>query len=97
MDKIEDKYFNALADHFISLIEQKGLDVADIAAAANVDRRQVYRLINKENIPKLSTLIKISLAAGIEPKNLFEFKFDYIEYMRDAGIYTAIKKTEKDA
>ena len=97
MDKIEDKYFKALADHFINLIEEKGLDVADIAAAANVNRKQIYRLINKENIPKLSTLIKIGLATGIEPNILFDFKFDYKKYMLESGIYTAIKKTKKDA
>ncbi len=97
MDENEDKYFNTLANHFINLIEQKGVDVADIAAAANVDRKQIYRLVNKENIPKLTTLIKISLAAGIDPKVLFDFKFNYKEYMLEAGIYTAVRKIKKDA
>lgn len=88
MDIIEDKYFIALSDHFFSIIKEKKIDVADIAAAANLDRRQIYRLINKENIPTLSTLIRICLAAGIEPKILFEFKFNYKEYMQEKNILT---------
>jgi len=93
MNHIDDNFFIALADNLLTLIEKKGLDVAEIAAAANIDRRQVYRLINKEHMPKLSTLIKISLAAGIEPNILFDFKFNYKEYMEIMGIYLA--KTKK--
>jgi transcriptional regulator with XRE-family HTH domain len=52
-------------------LTKKGIDVSDLAAAANVDRKQIYRLLNKENIPKLSTLVRILLAAGIEPSNFF--------------------------
>ena len=92
MNHIDDKFFIALADNLLTLIEKKGLDVAEIAAAANIDRRQVYRLINKEHMPKLSTLIKISLAAGIEPNILFDFKFNYEEYMEIMGIYLSKSK-----
>lgn len=92
MNHIDDNFFIALADNLLTLIEKKGLDVAEIAAAANIDRRQVYRLINKEHMPKLSTLIKISLAAGIEPNILFDFKFNYKEYMEIMEIYLAKPK-----
>lgn len=95
MNSIEDRYFISLAEHLKTLIEAKGLDIADIAAGANVDRRQVYRLLNKENVPMLSTLIKISLAAGIEPKVLFDFKFNYPDYMKENKIYPATKKKKK--
>ena len=95
MKKIDDKYFIALSDHLIDLIEKKGLDVADIAAAANLDRRQIYRLINKENIPKLSTLIRIILAAGIDPKVFFDVKFNYKEYMKHNSILIASPKKER--
>ncbi|MFC3158074.1 helix-turn-helix domain-containing protein [Chryseobacterium arachidis] len=70
MKYIEDKYFIAISDYIKNVIEEKNIDISDLAAAANVDRKQVYRLINKENVPKLSTLIRISLAAGIEPQIL---------------------------
>ena len=95
MNKVEDKYFISLAEHLKTLIDAKGLDIADIAAAANVNRKQVYRLLNKENVPMLSTLIKISLAAGIEPKMLFDFKFNYSDYMKENNIYIATKKRKK--
>jgi len=95
MNSIDDKYFISLAEHLKILIEAKGLDIVDIAAGANVDRRQVYRLLNKENVPMLSTLIKISLAAGIEPKILFDFKFNYSDYMEENKIYPATKKKKK--
>lgn len=92
MNKIEDKYFIALSDHLIDLIATKGLDVADIAAAANLDRRQIYRVINKENVPKLSTLIRIILAAGIDPKVFFDVKFDFKNYMEQNSILIASPK-----
>ncbi len=95
MKSIEDKYFISLAENLKILIEVKGLDIVDIAAGANIDRRQVYRLLNKENVPILSTLIKISLAAGIDPKVLFEFKFNYSDYMKENKIYPATKKKKK--
>lgn len=83
MNTIQDKYFIALTDHLQELLKLKSIEVAELAAAANLDRRQIYRLLNKENVPKLSTLIRISLAAGIEPKELFDFKFDFGTYMKD--------------
>lgn len=86
MKHIEDRYFTALADNLKTIIDRKNIDVAELAAAANLDRRQIYRLINKEHIPKLSTLIRIALAAGIEPKELHNFKFDFEKYMKENNI-----------
>jgi len=95
MNNIEDKYFVALSDHLKDIIDKKDIDIADLAAAANLDRRQIYRLINKENIPKLSTLIRIALAAGVEPKQLHDFKFDFEIYMRENNIFKVAKKKSK--
>jgi len=92
MKYIEDKYFIALADYLKSIINNKNIDIADLAAAANLDRRQIYRLLNKENVPKLSTLIRISLAAGIEPQELFSLKFDFESYMKENKILLVSKK-----
>ncbi|WP_313266849.1 helix-turn-helix domain-containing protein [Epilithonimonas vandammei] len=92
MKYIDDKYFIALADHIKSILEDKKIDIADLAAAANLDRRQVYRLLNKENVPKLSTLVRISLAAGIEPQQLFSLKFDFDGYMKENNILMVTKK-----
>ncbi|NIF04824.1 helix-turn-helix domain-containing protein [Chryseobacterium sp. Tr-659] len=95
MEYIEDKYFIAIADYVKEFIDEKGIDIADLAAAANVDRKQIYRLINKENIPKLSTLVRILLAAGIEPSKLFSIKFDFEAYMKENNILKAISKKKK--
>ncbi|PQA89854.1 hypothetical protein B0A69_21920, partial [Chryseobacterium shigense] len=92
MKYIDDKYFIALADHIKSILEDTKIDIVDLAAAANLDRRQVYRLLNKENVPKLSTLIRISLAAGIEPQQLFSLKFDFEGYMKENNILMVAKK-----
>lgn len=92
MNLFEDKYCIALVDHINTILEEKDIDVADLAAAANLDRRQVYRLTNKENIPKLSTLVRISLAAGIKPKELHDFKFDFDSYMKENKIIEAKAK-----
>ncbi|MFN1217594.1 helix-turn-helix domain-containing protein [Chryseobacterium kwangjuense] len=95
MKYIEDKYFIVIADHVKAFIDEKGIDIADLAAAANVDRKQIYRLINKENIPKLSTLVRILLAAGLEPSKLFSIKFDFETYMSDNNILKAIPKRKR--
>ncbi|MDQ1095230.1 MULTISPECIES: helix-turn-helix domain-containing protein [Chryseobacterium] len=89
MEDIQDKYFIAIADYVKNFIDEEGIDVADLAAAANVDRKQVYRLIKKENMPRLSTLLKISLAAGIEPSKLFSIEFDFKIYMKENNILKA--------
>jgi transcriptional regulator with XRE-family HTH domain len=94
MKYIEDTYFIALVDHLKSILEDKKIDIADLAAAANLDRRQIYRLLNKENVPKLSTLIRISLAAGIEPPQLFSLKFDFELYMKENSILLVSKKRQ---
>lgn len=92
MKYIEDKYFIAIADYITDYLKNAKIDAADLAAAANVDRKKVYRLINKEHIPKLSTLVKISLAAGIEPSVLFSIKFDFESYMKENNILKATPK-----
>ena len=95
MNYIEDKYFIVISDYVKAFIDEKGIDVADLAAAANVDRKQIYRLIKKENVPKLSTLIRILLAAGIEPSKLFSIKFDFETYMKENNILKATPKNKK--
>lgn len=95
MKYIEDKYFIAIADYIKTVIEEKNIDISDLAAAANVDRKQIYRLINKENVPKLSTLVRISLAAGIEPQILFSLKFDFEFYMKENNILKAATRKVK--
>ncbi|WP_294333073.1 helix-turn-helix transcriptional regulator [uncultured Chryseobacterium sp.] len=95
MEQIQDNYFIAIADYIKTFIDEEGIDISDLAAAANVDRKQIYRLINKEHIPRLSTLIRISLAAGVEPAKLFSIKFDFDRYMKENNILKANSKSGK--
>ncbi len=95
MEQIQDNYFIAIVDYIKTFIDEEGIDISDLAAAANVDRKQIYRLINKEHIPRLSTLIRISLAAGIEPAKLFSIKFDFDKYMKENNILNAGFKTKR--
>lgn len=95
MEQIQDNYFIAIVDYIKTFIDEEGIDISDLAAAANVDRKQIYRLINKEHIPRLSTLIRISLAAGIEPAKLFSIKFDFDKYMKENNILKAGFKTKR--
>ncbi|WP_295220286.1 helix-turn-helix transcriptional regulator [uncultured Chryseobacterium sp.] len=97
MEQIQDNYFIAIADFIKTFIDEEGIDISDLAAAANVDRKQIYRLINKEHMPRLSTLIKITLAAGIEPSQLFSIKFDFDRYMKENNILRAGFKNKRKA
>lgn len=95
MEQIQDNYFIAIADFIKTFIDEERIDISDLAAAANVDRKQIYRLINKEHMPRLSTLVRISLAAGIEPSQLFSIKFDFDRYMKENNILRAGFKNRK--
>ena len=93
MEKPNDNYFIAISAQLKNIMEQKNIDVADLAAAANIDRKQVYRIINNENVPKITTLIRIVLALELEPKDFFDFKFDFESYSKEQKI--AKNKTER--
>ena len=93
MNNIEDKYCIAVADYIREFIKDKNIDLADLAAAANIDRKQVYRLINKENVPLLSTVVRIALAAGIQI-NISDMQFDFNEYKKVNKIFTVSTKEE---
>ncbi len=95
MEHVQDNYFIAIADYIKKFIDEEGIDISDLAAAANVDRKQIYRLINKEHVPRLSTLIRISLAAGIDPAKLFSIKFDFDRYMKENNILKAGFKNKR--
>ncbi|WP_300687518.1 helix-turn-helix domain-containing protein [Chryseobacterium sp.] len=91
MKDIQDSYCAAVADYIKKYISDNEIDLADLAAAANVDRKQVYRLINKENVPLLSTVVKIALAAGLE-LNITNMDFDFDQYRKNNNILVAVPK-----
>lgn len=81
-----DTYFIAISTHLKNIMEQKNIEVADLAAAANIDRKQIYRVLNNENVPKITTIVRIILALGIEPKDFFNFEFDFTRYADEQSI-----------
>lgn len=95
MNNIEDTFCIAVADYIREFLKDNDIDLADLAAAANVDRKQVYRLINKENVPLLSTVIKIALAAGLKI-HISDMQFDFDVYKKNNNILTATSKNKKD-
>ncbi|AZA50550.1 helix-turn-helix domain-containing protein [Chryseobacterium carnipullorum] len=95
MNNIEDTFCIAVADYIREYLKDNNIDLADLAAAANIDRKQVYRLINKENVPLLSTVVKIALAAGLKI-NISDMEFDFSEYKKKNNILNAVSKNKKD-
>lgn len=93
MKNITDTYCIAVADYIKKFIDDNNIDLADLAAAANVDRKQVYRLIHKENVPLMSTVIKIALAAGLE-LSISDMQFDFNDYRKQNNILIAKPKGE---
>ena len=86
MEKVNDKYFTALSVQLKILMKEKNIDISDLAAAANIDRKQIYRFINNENVPKITTMVRIILALGLEPKEFFNFPFDFNIYRQEQNI-----------
>lgn len=77
MGKIERKYYIAFGQHLQSLIEKYGTDVVNVASIANIEQKQVYRVLNGEHGASMKTIISLARGLGIHPKELFDFKFDW--------------------
>lgn len=58
------------------LLDQKGLVPQDIAATANIEVKQVYRVINAEHNATLGIVASIAKGLGIHPRDLFDFDFE---------------------
>ena len=86
MEKTNDTYFSAISAQLKNIMKLKNIEVSDLAAAANIDRKQVYRVLNNENVPKITTLIRIIIALDIEPKDFFNFEFDFKKYSDEQNI-----------
>jgi transcriptional regulator with XRE-family HTH domain len=56
------------------LIDQKGLVPQDVAANANIEVKQVYRVINAEHNATLALIGSIAKGLGVHPRDLFDFE-----------------------
>nr|WP_295924709.1 helix-turn-helix transcriptional regulator [uncultured Dyadobacter sp.] len=75
--KVTNKAFAiAFGVHLDQLIKSKGLTPQDVAANANIEFKQVYRVINAENSATLSVISAIARGLGVHPKELFDFDYE---------------------
>jgi predicted transcriptional regulator len=79
VSKNEKKYYLAFGQHLQSLIEKYETDVVNIASIANIEQKQVYRVLNGEHGASMKTIIALAKGLGIPPKELFDFHYDLNE------------------
>jgi predicted transcriptional regulator len=70
------KYLNAFGSHLAKLLKEKGKTPEEVAALANIETKQVYRVINGEHSATISITYAISKGLGVHPKILFDFEFE---------------------
>lgn len=63
----------------VVLMKQHNTDAPTVAALGKIEPKQVYRVLNAEHAVSLGTIVSIAKGIGIEPKVLFDFKFDFGE------------------
>jgi predicted transcriptional regulator len=74
--KVNNKSFTiAFGAHLEKLIESKGLSPQDVAANANIEPKQVYRVIKAENSATLPIIASIAKGLGVHPRELFDFEY----------------------
>ena len=74
MDISEESYLIGLGIHIRQLREKKNLSQQDLANDSGIPKVQIGRIERAENYPTIKTLIKISNALDVEPKDLLDFK-----------------------
>ncbi len=55
------------------LMDQKGTTPQDVAAKANIEVKQVYRVINAENSATLPIIAALARGLEVRPMELFDF------------------------
>ncbi|WP_338359869.1 hypothetical protein [Yeosuana marina] len=75
-------YSKRLGENLLKLIKEHKTDVQTVASIGDIESKQVYRVINAENEPKVATLIPIAKGLGVHVKVLYDFEFDIEEYKR---------------
>ena len=74
--KVENKAFNeAFGRNLEKVMLEHGLTAQDVAANANIEPKQVYRVINAEHSPSLNIIIAIAKGLNIHPRDLFDFDY----------------------
>lgn len=76
-------YSKELGKNLLRLIDESNMDVQTVASLGNIESKQVYRVINAENEPKVATLLPIARGLGVHVKILYDFEFDLDKYKSD--------------
>lgn len=76
MKEIRKKYYIAFGQNLQKLMDNYNKDVMTVASIGKIEPKGVYRVLNGEHGASLGTIISIAKGLDIEPKELFDFKFD---------------------
>ena len=69
------KYLDAFGEHLAQLLKEKEKTPEEVAAHANIETKQVYRVINGEHSATISITYAIAKGLNVHPKALFDFDF----------------------
>jgi len=76
MKDLQKQYEQAFGAHLKSLLKKYNKNVITVAAHANIESKQIYRVINAEHSTSLSIIFRIAKGLEIHPKELFDFDLD---------------------
>jgi len=77
VEEIRKKYYIKFGENLHNLLIKHGKDVITVASLGNIEQKQVYRALNGEHGVSMKTIISISKGLGVQPKELFDFEFDF--------------------
>ncbi len=78
--KIKNRQYNqAFGENLKRLRKNAKLSRESLAAMADIEPKQIYRIEAEYQSPTVSTVVAIALALKIHPKKLFDFEFDFEE------------------
>jgi transcriptional regulator with XRE-family HTH domain len=76
--KIKNKAYNqAFGENLKRLRKSAKLSRENLAALADIEPKQIYRIEAEFQSPTVSTLVAIAQALQVHPKTLLDFEFDF--------------------
>jgi len=69
------EYLVAFGKHFRKLRNKSGISQENLALEADVDYQVIYRIEKGINNPTISTLLALSKAIGVHPRDFLDFDF----------------------
>lgn len=68
-------YRQAFIAHLRTLIEESGKSIPKLAGDGDAESKTVYRVLNDENEPQITTILYIAKGLNLHPKELYDFDF----------------------